>query len=71
VLHENKNDARYIFEIKSAIATAKAAFNRKKTPFTGKLRLNLRKKIIEYNIWNIVSCGAEILIFRKADQKKF
>ena len=70
MLHENKNDARYIFEIKSATATAKAAFTRKKTPFTRKLDLNIRKKIIEYYIWKIVSCGAEILIFRKADQKK-
>jgi hypothetical protein len=38
------NDARCTCEIKSRIAMAKAAFNKKKTLFTSKLDLNLRKK---------------------------
>jgi hypothetical protein len=37
------NDARRTRETKSRIAMAKAAFNRKKTLFTGKLDLNLRE----------------------------
>jgi hypothetical protein len=37
------NDARCTREIKSMIAVAKVAFNRKKTLFTSKLDLNLRK----------------------------
>jgi hypothetical protein len=36
-------------EIKSGISTAKAAFN-KKSLFTSKLKLNLRKKLVKYNI---------------------
>jgi hypothetical protein len=38
------NDARCTREIKSRIAMAKAAFNKKKTLFTSKLDSNLRKK---------------------------
>ena len=37
------NDGRCTCEIKSRIAMAKTAFNKKKTLFTGKLDLNLRK----------------------------
>ena len=33
-------------EIKSRIAMAKAAFNKKNTLFTSKLDLNLRKKLV-------------------------
>jgi hypothetical protein len=40
------NDARCTREIKSMIAMAKAAFNKKKTLFTSKLGLNLRKKLV-------------------------
>jgi len=38
---------------------AKAAFSKKKTPFTGKLDLNLRKKLIKFYIWNMALYGAE------------
>ena len=40
------NDARCTREIKSRIAMAKAAFNNKKTLFTSKLDLNLRKNLV-------------------------
>jgi hypothetical protein len=40
------NDARCTREIKSRIAMAKAAFN-KKTLFTSKLDLNVRKKLVK------------------------
>ena len=39
------NDGRCTCEIKSRIAVGKAAFNKKKTLFTSKLDLNLRKKL--------------------------
>ena len=41
------NDGRCTCEIKSRIAMAKDAFNKKKTPFTSKLDLNLRKKLVK------------------------
>jgi hypothetical protein len=40
-------DARCTREIKSRIAKSKAAFNKKKTLFTSKLDLNLRKKLVK------------------------
>jgi hypothetical protein len=39
------DDGRCTCEIKSSIAMAKAAFNKKKKLFTSKLDLNLRKKL--------------------------
>jgi hypothetical protein len=41
------NDARCTHEIKFRSAMAKAAFDRKKTLFTSKINLNLRKKASE------------------------
>ena len=62
------NDGRCTCEIKSRIVMAKAAFN-KKTLFTNKLDLNLRKKLVKCYIWNMVSYGAETWTLRAADQK--
>jgi hypothetical protein len=42
-------------KIKARIAMAKAAFNKKKTLFTSKLDLELRKKPVKCYIWNIAS----------------
>ena len=56
-------------EIKSRIAMAKAAFNKKKTLFTSKLDLNLRKKLIKCYIWGMALYGTEIWTLRAADQK--
>jgi hypothetical protein len=47
------NDGRCTREIKSRIAMAKAAFNKKYTLFTGKLDLNLRKKLVKCYIWSM------------------
>jgi hypothetical protein len=63
------NDARCTREIKSRIAMAKAAFNKKKNLFTSKLDLNLRKKLVKCYIWSIAFCGAEKWTLRKVDQK--
>jgi len=51
---------------------AKAAFNKKKNLFTGKLNLNLRKKLLELvkgYIWSTSLFGAETSTIRNVDQK--
>jgi len=53
------NDRRCTCEIKSRIAMAKAAFNKKKTLFTSTMDLNLRKKLIKCYIWSMALFGAE------------
>jgi hypothetical protein len=63
------NDARCTRELKSRIAMAKAAFNKKKTLFTSKLDLYLRKKQVKCYIWSIALYGAETWTPRKIDQK--
>jgi hypothetical protein len=63
------NDAKCTREIKSRIAMAKAAFNKKKIFFTSKLDLNLRKKLVKCYIWSIALYGAETWTLRKVDQK--
>jgi hypothetical protein len=53
------NYARCTREIKSRIAMAKAVFNKKKTLFTSKLDLILRKKLVKCYIWIVALYGAE------------
>jgi hypothetical protein len=48
---------------------AKAAFNRKKTLFTSKLDLNLRKKLVKWYIWSVALYGAETRTLWKIEQK--
>jgi hypothetical protein len=40
-------------------AMAKAAFNKKRTLFSSKLELNLRKKLVKCYIWSIALYGAK------------
>jgi hypothetical protein len=61
-------DAKCTHEIKSRIAMAKAAFN-KKTLFTSKLDLTLSKKLVKCYIWSIALCGAETWTLRNVHQK--
>jgi hypothetical protein len=63
------NDGRCNCETKSRIAMAKAAFNKNRTLFTGKMVLELRKKLVKCYIWIIVSYGAETWTLRAVDQK--
>jgi len=63
------NDGRCTCEIKSRIATAKHAFNKKRTLFTSTFYLNLRKKQIKCYIWSMALYGAEKWTLRAADQK--
>jgi hypothetical protein len=48
---------------------AKETFNRKKTLFTSKLDLELRKKLVKCYIWSIALYGAETWTLRKLNQK--
>ena len=58
-------------EIKSRIAMAKAAFNKKKKNlFTSKLDLNLRKKLVKCYVWTMTLYGAETWTLRTTDQKR-
>jgi len=50
----------------SKTATAKAAFNKKKTLFTSKLGLNLRKKLVKCYIMHIALHGAETWTLQKS-----
>ena len=59
------NDGRRMCEIKSRIVMAKAAFNEKKTLFTSKLDLNLRKKLVKCYIWNLALYGSETWTLRQ------
>ena len=59
------NDERCTCEIKTRIAMAKAAFNRKKTHFNNKLEFILRKKLVKRYMWSLFLCGAETSHFGK------
>jgi hypothetical protein len=63
------NDGRCTCEIKSRIAMAKAAFNKKRSLFTGTLDLNLRKKLVKYYIWSTALHGAETWMIHTVEQK--
>ena len=47
----------------------KATFNMKKTPFTSKLDLNLRKKLVKCYIWSIAFYRDETWTLEKVNQK--
>jgi hypothetical protein len=63
------NYARCTREIKSRDAMTKATSNRKKTLFSSRFDLNLKKKIGKCYVWSIAFYGAETCILRKVDQK--
>jgi hypothetical protein len=54
--------------MKSRIAMAKGAFN-KKTLFITKLELNLRKKTVKWYNWSTTLSGAGTWTLRQIDQK--
>ena len=64
------DDGRCTCEIKSRIAMAKAAFNKKKNLFTRKLGLNLRKKLVKCYVWSMAVCGAQTWTLRETDQER-
>jgi hypothetical protein len=62
------NKGRCTCEIKCRIGMAIAAFNKTRTPFTSRLDLELRKKLVKCYVWSIALYGAETWTLR-ADQK--
>jgi hypothetical protein len=64
------NYGRCTCEIKSRIAMAKAAFNKKRALFTSKMDLELRKKLLKCYIWIIALYGAENWTLWAVDQKQ-
>jgi hypothetical protein len=64
------SDARSKREIKSQDCRGKkTAFNRKKTLFSSKLKVNLRKELVKCYMWSIALYGAEAWTLQKVDQK--
>jgi len=59
------NYARCACDIKSRNAMVKAAFDKKKTLFTSKLELNLRKKLAKCYIWSMAFMVMKLGYFRK------
>jgi hypothetical protein len=47
----------------------KSTFNEKKTPFTGKLDVNLREKVIKYCTWNVALFATEDWILWKVSKQ--
>jgi hypothetical protein len=63
------NDGKCTCEIKSRIAIAKAAFNKKRALFSSKMDLELRNKLVKCYIWSIALYGTETLTLRTVGQK--
>jgi len=63
------NHGRCTCEIKSRIAVAKAAFNKKRALFTSTLDVKLRKKLVKCYIWSTALYGVETWTIRAVDRK--
>jgi hypothetical protein len=64
------NDGRCTCKIKPKIAMTKAAFSKKRAPFTSKIDLELSKKLVKFYIWSIALYGAETWTVWGVDQKQ-
>jgi hypothetical protein len=65
------DDGKCTCEIKSMIAMAQAAFNKKRALFTGTMDLTSRKNLLNCYIWSIGLYGAENWTLLAVDQKNF
>ena len=63
------DDGKCICEIKSTMAMAQAAFNRKRALFTRTVDLKLSKSLVKCYIWIIALYGAETWTLRAVDLK--
>jgi hypothetical protein len=63
------NDGRCTCKIKSRIAMAKAALNKKRALFASKMAVELRKKLVKYYVWNTALYGAETWTLRAVGEK--
>lgn len=56
-------------EIKSRIAIARKAFDKKKALSTSTLDINLRNKLVKSYVWSIALCGTGTRTLQKVGQK--
>ena len=61
------SDVRCACEMKSRKAVTEVAFNKKKTLFTSRLGLKLRKKLVKCYIWSVAVYCAENWTLWKLD----
>ena len=64
------DDIRSTKEIKTRIAIAKEAFNKKKNLLNGPLNKELRKRLAKCYIWSVALYGVETWTLRKEDEKR-
>ena len=57
-------------EVKQRIATAKEAFNRKRSIFCGPLEKELRKSLVKWLVWCVVLYGAQTWTLRRNEEKQ-
>jgi len=64
------NDGRSIIDIKTRIALAKEAFNKRKDLLTKQLSKQLKKRMIRILVWPVALYGRETWTLRKAEVDK-
>ena len=62
------NNGECTNDIRTRIALAKAAFNSRRSLLTGKLDLNLKKKLVKCYVWSVALYGAETWTLRKKER---
>jgi hypothetical protein len=70
ILFSNLKSGRCSWEIKSRIAMVNAEFDKMMALFTGKMDLELRKKLVKSYIWCVALYGAEIGTVWGVDDKQ-
>jgi len=69
--HHKKVYVCYVeFEIVSRIRMMKRVFQDKRKLFTGKMNLELKKRIIKRLVWSVATYAVETWILREVDRKK-
>ena len=63
-------DCRSHTEIKKRIAMGKEALNKRRELLRGKLKLELKKRMVKSLVWSVVLFGAEIWTMTKEDTKR-
>ncbi len=63
-------NCKYHREIRRRIAIGKEAFNKRGELLQGKLKLSLKKKLIQSLMWSVLLYGSETWIIQKEDTKR-
>jgi hypothetical protein len=69
-IKKHKQGNRIVIISTNKFSMAKAAFNNKRAVCTGKMGLELRKKLVKCYIWSVALYGAEIGKVWGVDQKE-